>query len=246
MKAMIFAAGLGTRLKPLTNDRPKALVEIGGLTLLERSIRYLASYGIKDITINVHHFAQQVIDFLATQKFPNLSLHISDERENLLDTGGGILKAKSFLEGSEPIVFMNVDILTNLDLQQLVEFHESHEALASLVVRQRATSRYLLFDAQHQLTGWINKKTGEQKMSRPQQIHISQPLAFSGIHMVSPKLLSLMTETGKFSIIDLYLRLAKSEKILGFTDSQSIWMDLGKYEDLEEAILLTQQLAPKA
>ncbi|MGD9930382.1 MAG: nucleotidyltransferase family protein [Mangrovibacterium sp.] len=242
MKAMIFAAGLGTRLKPLTLDRPKALVELEGQTLLERSVRYLKAYGITDITVNVHHFAPQVTDFLREKANYGVNLHISDESGELLDTGGAILKARDFLAGDDPILLMNVDILTDLNLNRLLESHKQSGALASLVVRNRKTSRYLLFDPENQLTGWKNEITGEQKICRPHQIDFSTPLAFSGIQIIQPRLLDLMTETGKFSIIDLYLRLAATEKILAFTDADSIWMDLGKYKQLDDARKLARQL----
>jgi len=235
MKAMIFAAGLGTRLKPLTNDRPKALVEIVGKTLLERNIQYLKRFNIQDITINVHHFSQQIKDFLCQNNDFGISILISDETERLLDTGGGVLKARPFLEGKEPVLFMNVDVLTNLDLNRLLNFHTENRALASLVVRKRDTVRYLLFDQQNQLTGWKNTQTNELKTCRPGTIDHSVPLAFSGIHLIRPELLSMITETGKFSVIDLYLQLGASEKILSFTDSASDWMDLGKYEQIEQA-----------
>ncbi|MCW0484149.1 nucleotidyltransferase family protein [Gaoshiqia sediminis] len=242
MKAMIFAAGLGTRLKPLTLDRPKALVELEGHTLLERSIRYLKAYGITDITVNVHHFAWMVTEFLRHHENTGIHLHLSDESEELLDTGGAILKARDFLAGDDPILLMNVDILTNLDLNRLLESHKQSGALASLVVRNRKTSRYLLFDQENQLTGWKNEITGELKICRPHQIDTSTPLAFSGMQLIQPHLLDLITETGKFSIIDLYLRLAATEQIMAFTDADSIWMDLGKYEQLDDARTLARQL----
>jgi NDP-sugar pyrophosphorylase family protein len=235
MKAMIFAAGLGTRLKPLTENKPKALIEIGGKSLLERSIIYLKSYGINDITVNVHHFAQQIKDFLEQHNYFGLTIHISDESSLLLDTGGGILKAKSFLQGNESILLINVDILTNLNLNHFFKFHRESNALASLVVRQRQTSRYLLFDKKDQLSGWKNVTSGELRISRPESVAEAIPMAFSGIHLIQPEMLSLIHESGKFSIIDLYLRLSATEKILAFPDTESIWMDLGKYEEIDEA-----------
>ncbi|WP_423127174.1 nucleotidyltransferase family protein [Gaoshiqia sp. Z1-71] len=244
MKAMIFAAGLGTRLKPLTETRPKALVEIGGKTLLERCISYLKSYGIGDITINVHHFPEQITGFLAQNKNFGIRISVSDESDALLDTGGGILHAKRFLQGDEPVLLINVDILTNLKLDRLLQAHEESGALASLVVRNRLSSRYLLFDRNRQLTGWKNVKTGELKISRPGATEDSGQLAFSGIHLICPELLDKVTESGKFSIIDLYLRLAETEKIIAFEDSESVWMDLGRYDDLEEAGRLIKQIEP--
>jgi NDP-sugar pyrophosphorylase family protein len=235
MKAMIFAAGLGIRLKPLTDNKPKALIELGGKTLLERSITYLKSYGISDITVNVHHYAQQIKDYLEQHHYFDLSIHISDESDLLLDTGGGILKAKSLLDGDDHILLMNVDILTNLDLKRFIQFHRESGALASLVVRRRKTSRYLLFDHKNQLSGWENATSGELKVSHPESIAGAIPMAFSGIHLIRKRLFSLIQESGKFSIIDLYLRLSATEKILAFPDSESVWMDLGKYEEMHEA-----------
>ena len=242
MKAMIFAAGLGTRLKPLTETRPKALVEIAGKTLLERSICYLKSYGISDITINVHHFPEQITGFLAQNKNFGIRISVSDESDALLDTGGGILHAKRYLQGDEPVLLINVDILTNLNLNRLLQAHKESGALASLVVRNRVTSRYLLFDRNRQLSGWKNVKTGELKISRPGATDDSRQLAFSGIHLIDPKLPGKITENGKFSIIDLYLRLAASEKIIAFEDTESVWMDLGRYDELAEAGRLIQQI----
>lgn len=241
MKAMLFAAGLGTRLKPLTDNKPKALVEIGGITLLERCIRQLDRSGISDIVVNVHHFADQICDFLEANENFGLNIRVSDEREQLLDTGGGMLKAKALLAGNEPILLVNVDILTNLDFRSVWEAHSQHPALATLVVRRRQTSRYLLFN-EGVLSGWKNEKSGELKVSRPELIDESEAFAFSGIHLVGPELLDLITETGKFAIIDLYLRLAKTETIRAFVDSKSVWMDLGKVDELAQAEELIKQL----
>ncbi len=242
MRAMIFAAGLGTRLQPLTLNKPKALVEIRGKTLLERSISYLKNHGIDDITVNVHHFADQIKSFLKENDNFGISIHLSDETGMLLDTGGGILHAREFLDKNEPVLLLNTDILTNLDLFPLFQFHQESGAMATLVVRQRNTSRYLLFDRNNRLTGWKNIKTGELKISRPEAAEESRELAFSGIHLVSPRIFPLISESGKFSIIDLYLRLAAKEKIMGFQDRESIWMDLGKYEEMEEAERLIRKM----
>ncbi len=242
MKAMIFAAGLGTRLKPLTNNRPKALVEIGGKTLLERSIIYLKSYGIRDITVNIHHLGQQIRDFLQRNNNFGIAIHISDETGQLMDTGGGMLKARHFLEGNDPILLINVDVLTNLNLYHLVRVHDEQMPLASLVVRDRQTSRYLMIDKNMQLAGWKNFSTGETKICRAGTIKTATPLAFSGIHLIQPALFSKITETGKFSVIDLYLRLAASEKILAYDDQESIWMDLGKYEEIKKAEELVKNI----
>ncbi len=241
MKAMIFAAGLGTRLQPLTNDKPKALVELGGITLLERCIKRLIDCQVNDIVINVHHFAEQVEVFLAQHNNFNINIQISDERSELLNTGGAILHAKSLLQGSEPILITNVDILSNLNLSALVKYHENAQNLATLVVRKRNTSRYLLFNEDY-LCGWQNTSTGEIKESRSELITNAQAYAFSGIQIISPLLLNLITEKGAFSSIDMYLRLAKTEKIGAFIDSDSIWMDLGKFSDIHEATELISSL----
>lgn len=239
---MIFAAGQGTRLKPLTDAKPKALVEIGGKTLLERAVTYLKSHGITNITVNVFHYAGQIRDFLQQRDNFGTHMQVSDETGMLLDTGGGLLKAREFLEGEEPILLINVDILTNLDLHHLFQAHARSGALVSLVVRRRNTSRYLLFDRHDQLTGWKNSHTGEIKMRRPGASAGTIPMAFSGIHLIEPALFSLVRESGRFSVIDLYLRLSASEKIMAFTDNGSIWMDLGKFEDFARAEALVRQI----
>ncbi len=242
MQAMIFAAGLGTRLQPLTNDKPKALVEINGKTLLERCIVNLQMHGIQKIIVNVHHFSEQIIALLEERTFSGLDIQISDESEMLLDTGGGVLKAAPLFDSQQPILLLNVDVLTNLSFRELRSYHQREKALATLVVRRRDTSRYLLFDNNRQLTGWKNYKTGATKISKPNEFEQSSPNAFSGIQIIQPELLNLIEEKGKFSIIDLYLRLAKSNSIKAFIDDHSIWMDLGKYEQMNEAEQLVKQL----
>ena len=239
---MIFAAGRGTRLKPLTEKIPKALVKIGGITLLERNIKFLKNYGINDITINVHHFSHQIIDFLKRNNSFDISVSISDESEELLGTGGGLKKARHFFKGNEDILLINADILTNLNLNSLFLFHHLSKSLASLVVRKRNTSRYLLFDKYNHLSGWENIKTGDKKIVRTETINEFRPLAFSGIQIISPILLSMITEKGFFSTIDLYLRLAGNEKISSFIDNDSLWMDVGKYAEINKAEDLANKL----
>ncbi|HKJ41712.1 MAG TPA: nucleotidyltransferase family protein [Sunxiuqinia sp.] len=245
MKAMIFAAGLGTRLKPLTDDRPKALAEISGKTLLQRCIENLKRQGISDVVINVHHFSTQIISFLKEHNNFGLHVQISDESSELLETGGGLLKARPLLMGDQPILIINVDVLTDLDFQKLEGFHQHEKALATLVVRRRKTSRYLMFDTNRQLTGWKNLKSGTTKVCRMNDFENSNEYAFSGIQLIQPELLDLITETGRFSIINLYLRLAEKHSIKAFVDEQSNWMDLGKYEQLEEAKQLIQKQEEK-
>ncbi|WP_421918750.1 nucleotidyltransferase family protein [Marinifilum sp.] len=231
---MIFAAGLGTRLKPYTNDRPKALVSLAGKTLLQRAIEKLKGLGADRIVINVHHFADLIEDFLKENHNFGVDIRISDEREELLDTGGGLKKAKDLFIPNAPILIYNVDILSSIDLNELIWQHEASNAVVSLVTRRRESSRYLYFNKEHQLTGWKNCKTGESKVARP-DMEESEALAFSGIHVVHPKLFNLIEEEGKFSIIDLYLRLAKTEKLLAYKDQSDLWFDLGKPEQLQKA-----------
>lgn len=235
MKALIFAAGLGTRLKEHTSDKPKALVQLAGKPLLQHAIEKLRSHQIKDITVNVFHFADQVISFLNNHPLPGVNIHISDEREELLDTGGGLKKAEPFLAGNEPILIYNVDVISNLDLNLLESHHLTSGSLATLVVRQRDTSRYLMFDQHFQLAGWKNFSNGEIKISREDKFAESIPYAFSGIQIVQPEIFKLISETGKFPIMDLYLRLAQNETIHGFLDTSTIWMDLGKPDQLQIA-----------
>jgi NDP-sugar pyrophosphorylase family protein len=238
MKAMILAAGLGTRLRPLTNDRPKALVEVAGQTLLEIALGRLGSVGVRDVIVNVHHFADMFADYLKKNGNFGMRIEISRE-ETLLDTGGGLKKAAwFFLENSshvdEPFLLHNVDVLSTIDLKRMVRFHRENQALATLAVQDRETSRYLLFDEQNQLCGRRAGRDGAPELIR----HTSQvrPLAFSGVHVISPRLLPLMTEDGAFSIITSYVRLAsQGEKILAFRADDYYWRDLGKPENVAQA-----------
>ena len=234
MKAMIFAAGLGTRLQNETADKPKALVEIGKKTLLERAIEKLKAEGIDEIVVNVHHFADLVIDFIHNHDW-GIPVHISDERDKLLETGGGLKKAAHFFSDDSPILIYNVDILSNLDLQVLKEEHLKSKALATLVVRSRKTQRYFKFDKERNLAGWINKKTGETKISRSDNFGMATEMAFSGIHIIQPELLKLMPTEDRFSIVKVYLELAKTREIKGYFDTSDIWMDVGKPVQLVEA-----------
>jgi len=237
MKAMILAAGLGTRLRPLTNDRPKALVDIAGRTPLEITLARLRDFGIRDVIINTHHFAEMIVRYLADRD--NFGMHIQISHEgDLLDTGGGLKKAAHFfLESSgadAPFIVHNVDVISNIDLHRMVQFHTEHRALASLAVQDRKTSRYLLFDDASQLCGRKSGKDGTTEAVRP-ATHL-QPLAFNGIHFISPRLLKMMTEDGAFSIITTYLRLAaRGEKIVGFRTDEYHWRDLGTPEGVAQA-----------
>jgi NDP-sugar pyrophosphorylase family protein len=235
MKAMILAAGLGTRLRPLTNDRPKALVEVAGRTLLEITIARLKSVGVSEVMINVHHFADMVIDYLKENHDFGMRVEISRE-DVLLDTGGGLKKAaRFFLETpEEPFFLHNVDVISNIDLLRMVEVHRDQRALATLAVQERETSRYLLFDEALQLSGRRLGREGTAEIVR--SATRLDALAFSGIHVISPRLLSMMSEDGTFSIITTYLRLAgQREKILGFLADGYYWRDLGKPESIKQA-----------
>lgn len=233
-RAMIFAAGLGTRLKPFTDHHPKALAQVNKKPLLQRNIEYLASFGVHDLIINVHHFADQVINFLAANKNFGLNIAISHEIEEPLETGGGLKKASWFFaDSTSPFIVMNADILTNLDLGRMYTFHQYKQALVTLAVTNRSSTRNLLFNEDHVLTGWENINTGEQKMSRPGGIHNKG--AFSGIHIIDPALLLKISRQGKFSIIDTYLELAKTEPVFVFDHTGDVVVDVGKPESISKA-----------
>lgn len=235
---MILAAGLGTRLRPLTDDRPKALVEVAGHTLLEITLRRLREFGIREVIVNVHHFADMVVDYLKKNDNFGMRIEISREEE-LLDTGGGLKKAAWFFledsrEADEPFVLHNVDVLSTIDIHRMVEFHKQNQALATLAVQERQTSRYLLFDERNQLCGRRAGRDGAPEIVRPSQE--TQALAFSGVHVISHRFLTSMTEAGIFSIINSYLRLAGcGEKILAFPAGEFYWLDLGKPENVLQA-----------
>lgn len=231
MKAMIFAAGLGTRLRPLTNDKPKALIETRGKTLLEITINKLIQNGFDKIIINVHHFAEQIINYLDERKF-KAKIEISDERNKLLDTGGGLKKTRRFFEEDEPFLVHNVDIISDINLKELYLVHLKNKSIATLAVRNRKSSRYFLFNEEKILCGWENVKTGDRIISRER--NTLNQFAFSGIHVIDPKLFFYFPESDKFSIIDVYLKASKKEKIKGFLHNYSFWQDVGRIEDLEK------------
>jgi NDP-sugar pyrophosphorylase family protein len=237
MKAMVFAAGLGTRLQKETRKKPKALVEVGGKPLLQHAIEKLKGEGFTEIVVNVHHFSNLVIEFLRSRDF-GIPVHISDETGKLLDTGGGLKKAAPLLAGDEPVLIYNVDILSNLDLQILVQEYLRSGALAMLVVRKRQTQRYFKFNKEKRLIGWLNKKTGEKKIAIPENFENAVEMAFSGIQVVSPEIFDLMPAEEKFSMTDFYLELANTHLIKGYFDESEIWMDVGKPEALAKARLL--------
>ena len=234
MKAMILAAGLGTRLRPLTDDRPKALVEIGGRTMLELALMRLRDFGIHEVIINTHHYADMVADYLRAHQNFGVQIEISYE-EVLLDTGGGIKRAAHFFLGSDdPFLVHNVDVISTIDFNQMTQFHVKHNALATLAVQNRPTSRYLLFDENDQLCGRRAGLTGESELVRP--VKEERALAFSGIHILSPRIFSLLNEEGVFSIIPAYLRLAaQKEPLFAFRADQYHWRDLGRPDHIVEA-----------
>jgi len=237
MKAMVLAAGLGTRLRPLTDSRPKALVKINGRTLLEITLSRLRAFGVREVIVNVHHFADMVAEYLASQQNFGMRIEVSREDDVLLDTGGGLKKAAwFFLEdgGDEPFLLHNVDVMSDIDLAQMVAFHREHEALATLAVQQRDSSRFLLFDEQGLLCG--RRFETEDRTELARHAKSLQPLAFCGIHVISPRLLTMMSENGAFSIIEAYLRLAvQGESIMAFRADDADWRDLGTVDSLRQA-----------
>ena len=242
MKALIFAAGLGTRLRPLTDDRPKAMVEIAGRPMLQHVIERVAAAGFDDITINIHHYGQLIIDFLERNNNFGLNIHISDERGQLLDTGGGILKARQWLDGDEPFLVHNTDIISSLDLKAFYDYHIQHDALATILVKERKTQRYLLFDNNDRMCGWTNKATGEFKpdAEKLQGLDLKE-LAFGGLHIISPIIFPLLEryrrqQGEKFSIIPFYINECKHHLIHGYhPEGDYLWLDIGKPETLAQA-----------
>jgi NDP-sugar pyrophosphorylase family protein len=249
MKAMVLAAGLGTRLRPLTNDRPKALVEVGSRTLLEITLARLSEFGIRDVIINVHHFADMIESYLRANNNFGLHIELSRENDHLLDTGGGLKKAGWFFQDQgdkqKPFLLHNVDVVSNIDVAQMLKLHVEHNALATLAVQDRTTSRHLLFDDSLELCGRGSGRDGKSELTRSEQN--PQPLAFCGIHVISPRFIPMMTEDGAFSIIDSYLRVAdQGEKILGFRADEYFWRDLGKAEQIVQAAELLKHLPGSA
>jgi NDP-sugar pyrophosphorylase family protein len=240
MKAFILAAGYGTRLKPLTNTKPKALVEVGGVPLLEIIIRRLKYFGFTELVINIHHFGDQILDFLENNNNFGVHIDVSDERDQLLDTGGGIKKASVFFQ-NEPVLIHNVDVLTMLDIRAMLQFHKHQEdALVTLAVKDRETSRSFLLDTNNNLAGWRNNLTGETRISHDDGFGFT-PIAFSCVAVINPLFINLLDEEGAFSVIDPYLRLAKTHRIATFRHCD-LWMDMGRVEHLKEAEPFLPQL----
>ena len=229
---MLFAAGLGTRLKPFTENHPKALAPVNGKPLLQRNIEYLKSFGVREIIINVFHFADQIINFLKDNNDFGITIHISDERPVVLETGGGLVNAKDFF--TEDFLVMNVDILTDLNITKFIEAHLKNEALVTLAVSNRNSSRKLLFTEEMNLKGWRNLNTNDEILADETLIDLNE-YAFSGIHIINPKLFDLIQEKGKFSIMKVYMELMKSENIIGFDHSGGILIDVGRPSSVLEA-----------
>lgn len=232
MKAMILSAGLGTRFKPWTDEHPKALALVNGKSLLQRNVEFLQQYGIKDVVVNVHHFAEQVIDAIEKNKGWGSNIIISNEKDMLLETGGGLLKARHLLE-DDTFLTINVDILTDANLKYFLASHQQENSLVTLAVTGRKTSRYLLFNKYNRLCGWRNTQTAEEKIALKAKEYFEK--AYSGIALFEPSVFDLITLTGKFSLIDLYLSLAHDNKIAGFDHSESKLLDVGKPESVSKA-----------
>lgn len=231
---MILAAGLGTRLKPFTDNHPKALAEINGKSLLQRNVEYLKSFGVTEIIVNVHHFASQILESIKKNNGWGTKITISDETDEVLETGGGLKKAAWFFQNSdEPFVLLNVDILTDLDLGKMLANHKSTKALATLAVGDRETSRYFLFDTNDILSGWENIKTNQKIITRT-ELNLTRK-AFSGLHIISREIFKYITQKGKFSMVDVYLELSKTHSIKGFDQGDCKFIDVGKPESIAEA-----------
>lgn len=232
MKALIFAAGKGTRLKPFTDHHPKALAKVNGVPLLERNIKYLKDFGITDFVINIHHFGNQIVQFLRENNNFGCKIEISDESDELLETGGGLIFAKEFLNHGEDFLIINADILTNININDFVKYHKEIKDFVTLAVSDRESSRKLLFNDDLVLRGWLNVQTGEQRLAEFNKGF--RPLAFSGLHCINPLIFDKIKRTGKFSVMEEYLDLMQTEKIHGFVHD-SILIDVGRPQSVIEA-----------
>lgn len=232
MKALIFAAGKGTRLKPFTDHHPKALAKVNGVPLLERNIQYLKGFGITDFVINIHHFGDQIVAFLKKNDNFGCKIEVSDESNELLETGGGLIFAKEFLNHREDFLIMNADILTKININDFVSYHKEIKDFATLAVSDRESSRKLLFNDDLVLRGWLNVQTGEQRLAEFNKGF--RPLAFSGVHCINPVIFDKIKRKGKFSVMEEYLDLMHTEKIHGFVHD-SVLIDVGRPESVIEA-----------
>jgi NDP-sugar pyrophosphorylase family protein len=235
MKAMIFAAGLGTRLRPLTDTIPKAMVPVGGIPMLQRVIEHGIAHGIDEIIINVHYLSKIIVDFLQEKNHFGIQIHISDESEELLETGGGLVKAKLWLEGNKPFLVCNADVLTNINITEFFAKHRESRRLATLAVRKRNSSRQLLFDATGRLCGRSNQKTNTLELKYPTDTENISEYAFSGYHIIEPEIFKLIKRSGKFSITDAYLDLCAEQDIQAYVHNDDVWVDIGSLEKLKEA-----------
>jgi len=226
MKAMIFSAGLGTRFKPWTNKHPKALALVNGKSLLQRYIEYLRQFGITDVIVNVHHFADQIMEAVKNNNGWGSNVVISDETNEVLETGGGLLKAKDLFVPGEKFITCNVDILTNLDIHKLISFHNEQQPLISFAITDRKTSRYFLFDENNRLCGWRNTKTGEERIEVPNDVLIQK--AYICVVVFEYDIFDLISFSGKFSLVDVYLDLARDHLILGYDHSGDKFVAVGK------------------
>ncbi|KAA5537158.1 nucleotidyltransferase family protein [Taibaiella lutea] len=233
MKALLLAAGLGTRLKPFTDNHPKALAPVNGHSLLEINIRNLQRFGIYDVVVNVHHFASQIVEKLQHENGFGSRFQISDESDEVLETGGGLKKAAPFFKDEKDFLVMNVDMLTNANLREMIQQHQKNDTLVTLAVQQRSSSRYFLFDDEMQLKGWENVNTGERKPAIAED-SVKQ-YAFSGIQILDQDIFSKINRQGKFSLVDIYLDLCVTEKIAGLDHSGDLLLDVGKPESLIKA-----------
>lgn len=237
---MIFAAGIGSRLRPLTDEIPKALVKVDGIPMIERVLMKFMAYGITEVIINVHHHAEKIIEFLKLKDYFGLQISISDESECLLDTGGGLWKASWFFNDNQPFLVHNVDVLSGVHFDSMLHYHQSSTCIATLAVSDRATSRYFLFDNKMNLGGWENHKENKRIVVGSQDADLL-PFAFSGIQIIDPAVFKLIHKEGKFSIVDIYLELASYNIIKGMKHSSNEWIDMGKLPDIEKAALMIKQ-----
>jgi mannose-1-phosphate guanylyltransferase len=242
MKAMIFAAGLGTRMRPITDNLPKALVPINGVPMLEIVIRRLKFFGIQDIIINVHYLAEQIEDFLFQNNYFDINIKISDERAQVLETGGGLKKAKWFFDDGKPFLVCNTDVLSTIDISKLYSQHIENQSIVTLAVQQRATSRYLLFDENQQLSGWMNTKSGEVKLSRLEKNRL-QMMAFSTFQILDPRIFDYFpVDKEVFTTIDVFLKAAATETIKGYYHNTDTWIDVGTPANIIPALAVVNQL----
>jgi N-acetyl-alpha-D-muramate 1-phosphate uridylyltransferase len=239
MKALLLAAGLGTRLRPFTLHHPKALAMVNGKSLLQRNVEFLQQHGITEVIVNVHHFANQIIEAIETNKGWGSNISISDETDAVLETGGGLKKAACYFEKEESFVVMNVDMLTDMPLSEMIQQHQTNKPLATLAITERVSSRYFLFNQDNQLCGWRNTATQEERgavLSYPEeQKKLLEQKAFSGIHVINSNIFNLIEQEGKFSLVDVYMSLCTDNIIEGFDHSNSLLIDVGKPESIVKA-----------